>query len=145
MTLSNKKIKSLLPEVENALIKEIIIRIIKISDIFFITFLYGIFGMMAALTLDKYVFKYISFQEKENKYKTFLVLFSEILLSLTIIGIVAYFLRNILQMVPFPLDGIYGFSHLRVNEVRSGAIIGTILMYFSKTLRAKIAEMQNKL
>ena len=136
MTISNKQI---------LLKRELLIRLIKIIDIAFITFLYGIAGMIFAIILDKYVFKYISFQKKDDKDKKKWILFFEILICLTINGILAYLLRNTLQMVPFPFNGIYGFSHLRVNEVKSGAIIVTILMYFSKTLRSKISILQSEI
>jgi hypothetical protein len=145
MTVSNKKIKLYLIEEKITIKKEIITRLIKIIDIAFITFLYGIAGMFFAIVLDKYIFKYISFQKKDDIDKNKWILFFEILVCLTINGIVAYLLRNTLQMIPFPFNGIYEFSHLRVNEVKSGSIIVTILMYFSKILREKISILRNKM
>jgi hypothetical protein len=48
-------------------------------------------------------------------------------------------------MVPFPLDGIYGFSHMKVTEVKSGDIITLVLLFFSKSLRNRMTILQTKL
>ena len=54
------------------------------------------------------------------------------------ITICAYIARNIIQLIPFPLEGVYGFEHLKVKEVSSGALLtmfATIFFY----------DFQNKL
>ncbi len=131
---------------EHTLNEEIVIRGIKIIDIAFITFLYGIVALIFAGLLDKYIYKYISLQpgvEDKDKTKTILVI--ETLICLAITGIVAYILRNLLQLVPFPLDGIYGFSHQRVPELKSGNIISVILIFFAYTFRNKMMILQSKI
>ena len=126
--------------------KEVVIRSIKILDIAYITFIYGLIALFTATLLDKYIYKYISFQkvDKEEK-KNFYILLFEIFICLTINAIVFYFLRNLLQFIPFPLEGVYGFTHMRVNEVKSGAIISVVLIWFSKVLRSKMVALQSKL
>ncbi len=126
--------------------EEVIIRGIKILDIAFITFLYGIVALIFAGLLDEYVYKHISFQPGvEDKDKTKLVLVLETLVCLAITGVVAYMLRNILQLVPFPLNGVYGFDHQRVPELRSGNIISVILIFFAYTFRNKMIILQSKI
>jgi hypothetical protein len=143
--MTKKSIKpSSQPDV-HTLKEEVIIRTIKIIDIAFITFLYGISALIVAAIVDKYIYKKISLQNIDDKDKSVKILLFELLICLAINGIIAYFLRNILQMVPFPLDGIYGFSHMRVTEVKSGAIITFILLFFSKSLRARMTILQGKL
>ena len=143
--MTKKSIKpSSQPDV-HTLKEEVVIRTIKIIDIAFITFLYGISALIVAAIVDKYIYKKISLQNIDDKDKSVKILLFELLICLAINGIIAYFLRNILQMVPFPLDGIYGFSHMRVTEVKSGAIITFILLFFSKSLRARMTILQGKL
>ena len=126
--------------------KEIIIRSIKILDIAYVTFIYGFIALLAATLLDKYIYKYISFQKvAKEEDKNFYILLIEIFICLTINAIAFYFLRNILQFIPFPLEGVYGFTHMRVNEVQSGAIISVVLVWFSKILRGKMVALQSKL
>ena len=58
---------------------------------------------------------------------------------------VAYLLRNLLQLVPFPLEGVYGFPHMKVPEVKSGNIISVILVFFAFTFRNKMVILQSKI
>ena len=126
--------------------EEVIIRGIKILDIGFITFLYGISALIVAGLLDRYVFKYITLQpDLEDKDKSKYILILETLICLAITGIVAYLLRNLLQLVPFPLEGVYGFSHMKVPEVKSGNIISVILVFFAFTFRNKMVVLQSKI
>jgi hypothetical protein len=126
--------------------KEIVIRSIKILDITYITFVYGLITLFIVTLLDKYVYKYISFQKvNKEKDKNFYLLLLEILICLTINSIIFYFLRNLLEFIPFPLQGVYGFNHFRVKEVESGMIISFILIWFSKILREKLIALQSKI
>ncbi len=126
--------------------EEVVIRGIKLIDIAFVTFLYGISALIVAGLLDKYVFTKITLQPGvEDKDKNKYVLVLETLICLAITGIVAYLLRNLLQLVPFPLEGVYGFSHMRVPEVKSGNIISVILIFFAYTFRNKMVILQSKI
>ena len=131
--------------VKHTLKEEVVIRSIKILDIGYITFIYGFFALIMVLFLDKYIYPHISLENVKEEDKNKYVLFIEILLCLTTYGIVAYILRNILQLIPFPLEGVYGFQHLRVGEVRSGAVISMVLLWFSKVIRNKIMIFQSKM
>ena len=55
---------------------------------------------------------------RTNKFLVFL----EICCQLFIIGILVYLLRNLVELIPFPLEGIYGYQHFRVRELYSGGI-----------------------
>ena len=125
--------------------KEVIIRSIKILDIAYITFIYGFFSLIIITFLDKYIFPRISLENVKDEEKNKYTIFIELLLSLTLYGIVAYILKNILQLIPFPLEGVYGFQHLKVMEVKSGAMISMFLLWFSKVIRNKITIFHSKI
>jgi len=126
--------------------EDIILRSIKVFDIAFITFLYGITALIGVTYLDKYIYVNVNLDKtttddkKSNK-----LIFIEILIFLAINGICAYFVRNLIQMIPFPFEGVYGFSHMKVNEVKTGAIIVVILTTFSVRLQNKITVFRNNL
>ena len=63
------------------------------------------------------------------------IIFFEIVICLIINTISAYFIRNILQLIPFPLAGYYGFKHLDVYEVSRAPIVDVALILFSKNLK----------
>jgi hypothetical protein len=113
--------------------KEIIIRSIKIVDIFYLTALYFVIGYY----LSHYVNKlYPKFNKEDNRNK--LLLFLEVLLQLGIIGILFYLIRNISEYIPFPLDGVYGFKHKLVKELNSSASLSFGIFYAQINMKNKL-------
>jgi hypothetical protein len=142
-----KSSKSVLSKfVSPSIQKEGAIRLIKIIDITFITILYSIAALLTAMMLDIYIYKYISLKKnvKDEDKETYIIFF-EIVICLIINTISAYFIRNILQLIPFPLAGYYGFKHLDVYEVSRAPIVDVALILFSKILTDKITVLQSKL
>ena len=142
-----KSLKSILSKfVSSTTEKEGAIRLIKIVDIIFITIIYSIASLLTAMMLDRYIYKYISLKKnvKDEDKETYII-FSEIVICLIINSISAYFIRNILQLIPFPLSGFYGFKHLNVYEVSRAPIVDVALILFSKILTDKITVLQSKL
>ena len=134
-------------EIHKQTLKEdIIVRLIKILNMGYANVIFIIPTIFVATMLDKKVYSKIHFSKvKKDEEKEIIPLLGEILIILTINGIVAYILRNILQKVPFPFEGVYGFDHMKIMEVRSGAAILVVLMYFATTIVNKIKTLQQKI
>jgi hypothetical protein len=125
--------------------ENVVVRSIKIVDIGYTTVIFGIPSLFVASFLNKYVYSNIQVGDIEkDEYKTTLSILTETLLCLIINGIVAYLLRNLLQLVPFPLNGIYGFRHMNLMEVRNGTIISIFLLYMSPVLLNKFKVLQQR-
>ena len=122
--------------------KEIVIRIIKIIDIGYVTLVYFILGLIFAKTGDKIFGK---FNEKKENTKPIIKITFEIILYLWVIGVIMYTVRNIVPLVPFPLDGIYGFDHLRVKEVTSGAVFILAFISYFEYYQKKIKNFYNRI
>jgi len=114
--------------------KEIIVRSIKIFDIGYITVLNFIFGYFVGLILSKF----ITFNEEEYKRKSLFKQFFEIIVLFFLIGILTYFIRNIIEMIPFPLDGLYGFQHFKVKELNKAMVFTYIIMYSLSDIRDRL-------
>lgn len=125
--------------------ENLILRGIKIIDISYITCIYTVPTLYVASLLDKYIYTHINLDSRiPDEEKSIRYLLTEVILCLCINGIVSYILRNILQLIPFPLNGVYGFKHIKVREVASGSIINMVLMWFSSTIRNKLLILQKK-
>jgi len=122
--------------------KEIIIRSIKILDIGYITIIYVILGITLAKISDRYL---STFDEKKEAKKPIRQSVLELILYIWLIGIVIYVVRNIVPLIPFPLDGIYGFEHSRVKEVTSAATFSIMFIYFQEHYQEKIKYIYSKI
>lgn len=122
--------------------KEFIIRSIKIIDIGFVTAIYFIIGLILAKLCDKKLGKFD--KKKADKKSIFQHIF-ELILYLWFIGVIIYIVRNLVPLIPFPLDGIYGFKHLAVKEVTSATVFSVAFIYFQVYYQNKIKYIFSKL
>jgi len=122
--------------------KELIIRTIKIIDIGFITVIYLLLGMFLAKKCDSFLDKFnIENEEKKPLYRSIL----ELLIYLWFTGIVIYIVRNIVPLIPYPLNGIYGYDHLKVKEVTSASLFSISFLYFQTHYQNKMKYVYSKL
>jgi len=122
--------------------KELIVRSIKILDIGYITAIYFILGIILAKLCDKYLGK---FEEKKADKKSIFQHIIELSLYLWFIGVVIYIVRNLVPLIPFPLEGIYGFKHLKVKELTTATVFSISFMYFQVYYQNKIKYIFSKI
>ena len=85
------------------------------------------------------------FNKSEEEKKPIWQTVIEIILYAWFMGIVVYFIRNIVPLIPFPLNGVYGFDHLRVKEVTSASAFLVTFIYFQENYQAKLKYLHSKL
>ena len=90
--------------------KEVTLRSIKILDMGFIAILYVIPSFYVATFIEKFIFPKLLDTKKKDEDKSEAILMKEAIICIIIIGITAYLLRNILQLVPFPFEGFQGYE-----------------------------------
>ena len=69
----------------------------------------------------------------------------ETILIIATNNFLAFILRNILQEVPFPLNGVAGFDYKKVREFRSGSLVLTIISLACTPLKEKIKIIHERL
>ena len=119
-----------------------IIRGIKILDIGFITAIYLTFGIVLAKLCDHVLGEFD--EEKENQKPLWQVLI-ELFFYLWFIGVVVYVVRNIVQWIPFPFHGVYGYDHFRVKELINAVIFFVTFLQFQKYYQKKITYVFTRL
>jgi hypothetical protein len=122
--------------------KEVIVRGIKILDIGFITAIYAVLGIYLAKVCDNVNGTFD--KEKEDKKSTLKILV-ELILYLWFIGVVTYIVRNIIPLIPFPLDGVYGFKHILVKEVTGATMFSITFFYFQHYYKNKIEHLLHRI
>lgn len=117
-------------------------RLTKIADIGYITILYAIAALILAKVFDK-VSKVVDIEDDTKKSSP--RLFFEIILYLWAAGIVIYGVRNLMELIPSPFDGVYGLEHLRVKELGNAGVFIFIFFYFEESLKKKMNVLYNRL
>lgn len=97
--------------------KELVIRSIKMLDIGILTIIYFTVGYFSSWLINKI---YYPFDPAEPHSKP--LLFLEVCAQLFVIGILVYIIRNLVQLIPWPLEGIFGYEHKRLKEFASGGV-----------------------
>jgi hypothetical protein len=110
-------------------------RAIKIVDIGYVTVIYFFFAFAIGVSLDRAIGP---FSAVEADKKTTRRLAAECIAHIWLCGVVVYLTRNVVERVPFPLDGVAGFVHGKVKELTNAAVFTFVFMYYQKNLRDKL-------
>ena len=114
---------------------DILMRSIKIIDIGYISVLYIAFSVMCATVLDKIMG---DFDEQYESTKPLWQLTAEFFLIIWFYGVLIYVVRNLVELIPFPLDKYHGFEHKRVKELSSAMVFTFTFVLFSSYLKKKL-------
>jgi len=69
----------------------------------------------------------------------------EILVRLCILGILIYLARNVVERVPFPLDGAFGFEYKRLKELDNEFIFTIPIFIYHTNFSEKIIDLYKRL
>jgi hypothetical protein len=122
--------------------KEVIVRGIKILDIGYVTFIYFYFAFFISVGLDSL---YGEFDPKEEDKKSMPFISIEIAAHIWLLGVITYIVKNIVELIPYPLDGISGFDHNKLKELHQPAIFSVVMVIFQRHLQAKLTYFYNRL
>ena len=118
---------------------------IKSLAIVYVTVIYAMGGVwLAALADRKFLRSYYHTPAEEDEMSTGKH-FWETIIILSVLGVLTYIGRNVLQKIPFPLDGVLGFDYMRVPEVVTGGLLGWTIFIFSGVLDRKIKIINERL
>ncbi len=118
------------------------ILLLKMFDIFLLTAYYFTLAFIAATTIDTFLGKY---EDAEDEKKTTLRLFTEAIIHTFLLLIVFYLARNLVDLIPFPFDGLYGFQHSRVKERGGDVVFVFIVFFYQDYYTKKLQTLYNRL
>jgi hypothetical protein len=121
---------------------ELVIRLIKILDIGYASMFYIVSAILLVSLLNKVEGEY---NEENEKKRTTSSLFISVILKTWLIGTLAYITRNIFHMIPWPLEGVYGYKHLKVKEVLDSAVFVSFMVIFDKHLQSRVGILKDRL
>ena len=123
-------------------IKDLRIRGLKIIDIGYITVIYFTLAVIFAKLSDSI---YGEFDPKKEDTKSMLQRSLELIVMIWIMGIIVYFIRNFVQLIPSPFNEVYGFHHLKVKELVGADVFTLIYLFYQSYFNAKLYKYLNDL
>ena len=106
---------------------------IRLLDIGLLGVYFLFFSIFFSLCIEKLFLNIF----QENTKNSFLLLL-EISAYAFFIMIISYIIRNIVELIPFPLDKLYNYDHGRVSELKGGVIFAFAIIIFMKNFKKKL-------
>jgi hypothetical protein len=111
------------------------LRLAKIADIGYITILHFLSGFSIACILNKYT---EPFDEKKESKKPIYQIIVYVICYLWLTGVIIYILKNIIEHIPSPFNGVSGLRHYRVKELSDAPILAFVLLYYQTHLTQRL-------
>ena len=119
------------PPKKMPLLQDFLIRTNKMIDIGYITTIYFILGAIVANMITKFQ---TEFNNKEEDKRTVIKSSLSLVLLIWINGVLIYFARNLVELIPYPFDNFFGFHHKKVKELGAATAFTFVLLYYQPNL-----------
>ena len=111
------------------------LKTVKIIDISAIGIFYLVFGVFLSAMLNEIFPK---FKKEEYDRRPLWLITLEIFLNTALITIGSYFIRNMIQSIPSPLEDIGGYKRTLTKELNGTVITAFAMMLFQTSFKAKL-------
>ena len=110
-------------------------RLVKMLDIGYITTIYVILAVFLSTIIDEMLGVFKADEAKKEGH----VIFTLKTIGLVwMTGIIVYIVRNFVELIPSPFNGLAGFEHLRLKELTNAAAFAFVFLLYQKNLRARL-------
>ena len=115
---------------------------IKSIDIMYVVAIQFLVAILLNIPVDRLLKKAdIPLHENDTNNYTFLLMGEEIakvIIAVCILGVISYFGRLVIRLIPSPFEGISGLKHIKLKEIQSPGSLTAFLFLTSDYLDARI-------
>ena len=108
-----------------------LLQLVRLMDVAYVGALSFIFAFLASHWLDQIT---PPLDKKHPKWRIFLA----IVVQFGLIAALIFLARNFIKKIPFPLEGVAGYTHAKLGELRSLPLIVFIFMFFQRKTQDKM-------
>jgi len=119
----------------------------KILDIGMVTVYYFLGAVVTSLALDYSLGPFKEPPLKPNNTANTYVLLQmciEVIAQFFLIGVIIYAMRNVVEHIPFPLEGVGGFRHNRLKEIDEAFVFIVVFMFYQSHLEKKLYFLRDQ-
>jgi hypothetical protein len=116
----------------------------KTADIALVSFYYLVFGITASIGLQLLGKFYEEYTPEENK-KSIPRILLEVAATIFFIAVSFWAIRNLVECIPSPMDGIGGYDHHRLSHETTGQIAALTMLIFQSTLMQKVGLLNDRI
>ena len=113
-------------------------RLVKMLDIGYITTIYVILAVFLSTIIDEMLGVFNAEQAKKEGNLVFTL---KTIGLVWLGGIIVYLIRNFVEFIPSPFNGLAGFDHLRMKELTTAAAFAFIFLLYQRHLRGRLDYM----
>ena len=117
---------------------------VKMAGISYVTVWYFILGLLVAKLFDGIYGKFDKSKYAPEVENSLFFLSLDILIHIVFLAMVFYVLRNIVERIPFPLEGVAGYQHSRLKELEGGPILEFVGLFFQQNLKKKTTYFMDR-
>lgn len=114
-----------------SLIKVMILQIVRLLGVAYVGALSFILAFVASHWLDQLT---PPLKKKQSKFRIFI----SVVLQFSLIGALIFLARGAIKKVPFPLDGVGGYHHRELADLKALPLIVFIFMFFQRKTQDKM-------
>lgn len=114
---------------------EFVIRSIKLLDMGYVTAIYLLIAVFLSNVIDRAL---TPVDESMERQKSLLRRTIELIGITWLLVATIYVVRNLVELIPSPFDGIAGFDHFRLKELKFAAIFIFIFLFLQTHFRDKL-------
>lgn len=110
---------------------ELTLKAVRLLGVAYVGLLSFVFAFLFSHWLDKIT---PALDTKKPKWRTFV----QVAFQFGLIGAFVYLSRGLIKKIPFPLDGVAGYTHRELGELKALPLIVFIFMFFQRKTQDKM-------
>ena len=124
------------------ILNEAMMRLMKVLDIGYVTFIYVVVGFLIIIPIDKSIG---TFDPKPYDKMNWFRVFMEVFGQLWMVTVIVYIVRNLVVYIPSPFHNQFGYNHQLLKEMNGAFTLSIIVIWNSHNLIAKMQYLYTRL